>query len=79
MTAITYLMQQGEMAEAAYANFVDSSGNLIVTDAGIKSALEIGGFSETQATHFVNNWSVEHHLPNTDSGLFEMLHRCLEE
>ena len=58
MNTITSLFQQAQLAEAAYANFFDNSGNLITTNAGLVTALTDSKFSQAQATAFTNEWSV---------------------
>jgi hypothetical protein len=66
VNTITSLFQQAQLAEAAYANFLDTSGNLLTTDALIKAALVASGFSSdpnnptqsAQATAFINEWEV---------------------
>ena len=81
MSSIHNLFQQAELSEAAYANFVDSAGNLLTNPDDIKAALQDAGnnmrFSSTQATAFVSQWRVVNHIPDTASGfsatLFERL------
>lgn len=64
MSTITDLFQQSQLAEAAYANFIDDSGNLLTTTDGVRKALIDSGFSKgpdgqsTQATVFVAEWQV---------------------
>lgn len=58
MSTIRDLFQQAQMAEAAYASFFDNAGNLLTTNAGVITALQREGFSESQATAFVQNWRV---------------------
>ena len=62
------LFDLGQTAEAAYANFINSDGDLLTLDDDVKAALKSLGFSETQATNFVAEWSVVAHQPNTESG-----------
>jgi hypothetical protein len=45
MNTIQNLFQQAQLAEAAYANFFDTSGNLITSDDGVTAALIASGFS----------------------------------
>jgi hypothetical protein len=81
MSSIQNLFQQAQLSEAAYANFVDSAGNLLTNPDDIKAALQDAGnnmrFSSTQATAFVSQWRVVNHIPDTASGfsatLFERL------
>lgn len=77
MSTIQDLFQQAQLAEAAYANFFDNSGNLITTNSGVSTALQNDGMSEEQATEFVKQWQVVSHQPDTSSGfsatLFERL------
>jgi len=74
MSTIEELSQQTQLAEAAYANFIDSTGNLITTDAGITGALIASGFStnasgqSSQAVDFIAHWEVVDQF--TASGLF---------
>lgn len=58
MITITSLFQQAQLAEAAYANFFDISGNLITTNAGLVTALTDNKFSQAQATAFLTQWEV---------------------
>ena len=60
MSTIQDLFQQAQLAEAAYANFFDNSGNLITTNAGVSTALQNDGMSEKQAAEFVKHWRVKH-------------------
>lgn len=76
MTTIQDLFQQAQLAEAAYANFYDASGNLITSDDGVKAALITAGFSKdpnnptqsAQATVFAARYQVISQQPNTGSG-----------
>lgn len=58
MNTIQDLFQQAQLAEAAYANFRDSEGNLIIDVDGVKTALRNEGMSTAQATALANEWSV---------------------
>lgn len=66
MSTISELFQQAQLAEAAYANFFDSAGNLITSKTGITAALISAGFSKNssdptlsaQASAFVKEWTV---------------------
>jgi hypothetical protein len=58
MSTIQELFQQAQLAEAAYASFFDDAGFLVTTDAQVKTALTIGGFSPSQADDFVAHWQV---------------------
>jgi hypothetical protein len=67
MSAVQNLFQQAQLAEAAYANFINpDTGTIYNTDAGIQAALIASGFSSdpnnpaqsAQATDFVTNWRV---------------------
>lgn len=87
MADTTKIFDMASMAEAAYANFVDASGDLLVTDtATLIAKLEDfdgdpsngkSGFSKTQAEEFAKHYRVISQRPNTDSGysgtLFERL------
>lgn len=70
MSITTSLFDQALLAEAAYADFSDPLKTKL-------QALKDAGFSETQATEFVNNWRVVHHQQNLTSGfsatLFEYI------
>lgn len=76
MNTITSLFQQAQLAEAAYANFIDNAGNLITTDAGVKTALIASGFSidlnnptqSAQAAALANEWSVVDQYDNSSWG-----------
>jgi hypothetical protein len=70
MSSITTLFEEAQLAEAAYANFFDDSGNLITTNAQLITALTTGDmkFSIAQATDFTNRYQVVSQLPNTASG-----------
>jgi hypothetical protein len=74
MSTITSLFQQAQLAEAAYANYINpNTGAIYNTDASIQNALIAAGFSGTQgnppqsaqATAFVAEWSVVSQQPNT--------------
>ncbi len=75
MSTIQNLFQQAQLAEAAYANFFDASGNLITSADGVKAALIASGFSEdpnnptlsAQAAAFVADWSVVSQQSDTGS------------
>jgi Ca2+-binding RTX toxin-like protein len=58
MTTIQYLFEQGQLAEAAYASYIDNAGNLITSDSGVISTLQTEGMSESQATEFATHWRV---------------------
>lgn len=85
MNTITSLFEQAQLAEAAYAKFINSVGGLITTGDELKAALIASGFSQSpndptqsaQATEFVKQWRVVDHIPDTASGfsatLFERL------
>ncbi len=68
MTATQNFFQQAQLAEAAYANFVAVGGGIITDRDGVIGALQIEGFSESQATAFVNDWEVIGHIPDTAAG-----------
>ncbi len=61
MTDFKNLFEQAQMAEAAYANF------LAIPDP--KDALIAKGFSVSQATTFVSQWSVVHQYTAPPSGI----------
>jgi hypothetical protein len=67
MSTIQDLFQQSQLAEAAYANFVNGGG-LIATGDELKTALIAEGFSESQAADFVTHWQVVSQQPDTASG-----------
>lgn len=77
MSTIT-LFDQAQLAEAAYAEFIDSGGNLITSIAGVKNALKTEGMTESQAAIFVTQWRVVHHILDTQNGfsatVFERLY-----
>ncbi len=70
MSTIENLFQQAQLAEAAYANFVNSAGTLQTDVDSVKTALTTGDgkFSTAQATAFITDWSVVSQQPNTTSG-----------
>ncbi len=76
MSSIQELFQQAQLSEAAYANFLNSSGNLLENEDDIKVALIASGFSKdsnnptqsAQATAFVADWEVISHIPDTAAG-----------
>ena len=78
MNTIQNLFQQAQLAEAAYANFFDTFGNLITSDDGVKATLIATGFSKdpnnltqsTQATAFVADWGVVDQYTAPDGGAF---------
>lgn len=77
MSATTPLFEKTQLAEAAYANFLDNAGNTITTNAALITALTIGDgkFSLSQATAFVNQWQVVGHIPDTASGFSATIFR----
>jgi Ca2+-binding RTX toxin-like protein len=58
MSTIPDLFQQAQLSEAAYANFIDSAGNLLTTDADVIAALRGRDFGESQAIAFVQSWRI---------------------
>ena len=57
------------LAEAAYANLLDSTDNVTITGSDdVITALKSNGFSETQEEEFVKDWEVVSHQANTASG-----------
>ena len=58
MNITTSLFDQAQLAEAAYANFIDANGNMITNNAGVRAALESKAFSPAQASAFVTDWQV---------------------
>lgn len=71
MTANQKLFNQASLAEAAYASFIDSNGNVIKTTDDIKTALKVienNPFTETPAAEFAAKYRVVSHIPNTASG-----------
>lgn len=72
MNTIYSLMDRALLSEAAYANFVDNSGNLFTNISDIEAALRGPAndrlFSDAQAADFVTHWKVVDHIPDTDSG-----------
>lgn len=69
MSTIQDLFQQTLLAEAAYANFWNSSTNSTITDpALVKAALISEGMSEVQASDFVTQWQVVAQQPDMLSG-----------
>ncbi|NOT20816.1 MAG: hypothetical protein HOP24_11220, partial [Sideroxydans sp.] len=69
MNTIQNLFQQAQLAEAAYANFIDPQTNLPYVDTTkIQGALEASSFSATQAADFAARYQVISHTPNTSNG-----------
>lgn len=69
MSSIQDLFQQAQLAEAAYANFIDPlTGLPYTTTNGIKDALITEGMRDAQAAAFVAQWRVVSQQPNTASG-----------
>jgi hypothetical protein len=68
MSTITSLFQQAQLAEAAYADFLDDAGFLITTDAQYKSSLRANGFSQAQANEFTTHWKLVDQYTATDWG-----------
>ena len=68
METITSVFEQAELAEAAYANFIDGSGNLIIDKDKIITALRDYSFSAVQASDFLTHWKIIDQCPNTDTG-----------
>lgn len=60
MSTIQNVFQQAQLAEAAYANFLDPNISYL-------KALTNGGMSPVQATAFLADWSVVSQQPNTES------------
>ena len=58
MNITTSLFDQAQLAEAAYANFIDAGGNVITNNADVIAALQAKKFSEAQATDFTDHWQV---------------------
>ena len=58
MSTIQDLFQQAQLAEAAYANFINSAGNLTADVDSVKTALQNEGMSITQATDFTNRYQL---------------------
>lgn len=73
MNTIQNLFQQAQLAEAAYANFIDPlTGLSYSTNKGIEDALKDKGnsmsFSQSQAAAFAARYQVVSQQPNTASG-----------
>lgn len=73
MSTIQELFEQAQLAEAAYANFIDPNTGLPYTfTRGIADALQDTNnnmsFSATQATEFAQHWEVVDQIPNTVTG-----------
>lgn len=74
MMDINSIANKAKLSEASYANLRDaknSDGNYDIDKVRIALTAiggENKGFSEAQATNFVNNWKVLAHQPDTDSG-----------
>lgn len=68
MSTIQEMLQQAQLAEAAYANLIDSAGNIIADVIGLKTALKAEGMSEFQADDFVTHWSVISQQSDTATG-----------
>lgn len=69
MSTIENLFQQAQLAEAAYANFVNSAGTLQTDVDSVKTALTTGdgAFYVAQAAAFVADWSVISQQSDTGS------------
>ncbi|MBX9904846.1 MAG: putative Ig domain-containing protein [Burkholderiales bacterium] len=66
MNTIRGLFQQAQLAEAAYANFINpDTGAIYNTNAGIQDALIAEQFSPAQAASFVQNWRVASQFSET--------------
>lgn len=63
---VEFVANMAELAEASYALFDLNDPS---------TALISSGFSATQAAEFVTNWSVVHHLPDTDTDFSAILFR----
>ena len=65
-----FLFEQAQLSDATYADFTSAfnpdDGTYV--DTGVISALEERGFSLTQATEFVSEWSVVSQKENTVNG-----------
>ena len=77
MSTIT-LFDQAQLAEAAYAEFTDSGGNLITSIGGVINALKAEGMSESQAAEIVIHWKVVSHIPNTSTGFSATIFESLD-
>lgn len=75
MSPISNLFQQAQLAEAAYAELLDRSGNLITSIPGVTTALRDEDFSATQASTFADTWEVRDHTPDTLSGFSATIFR----
>ena len=67
----TSLLNMALLSEASYVLFdkvANTSDNALLIEALTNQRNFNGAFSFTQATEFVENWSVRHHEPNTSSG-----------
>src|SRR4029079_7491435 len=59
MNSINSSFQKSQLAEAAYADFINpSTGGIFITDAGTEGALTSATFSASQAGEFVSQWRV---------------------
>jgi hypothetical protein len=71
------LFDMASLAEAAYADFNDSNGGVLIAEQVIVNRLKAKDWSETQAKEFAKHYRVVHQQPNTTSGfsatLFERL------
>ena len=68
MNPITDLFQQAQLAEAAYAEFIDPQTGLVYTDtAKITGALIAEGMSTAQTTALSNEWSVVDQYDNSST------------
>jgi Ca2+-binding RTX toxin-like protein len=61
VSTVTNLFQQGQLAEAAYADFSNSG-------VSTRQALISSGFSSSQATVFLEEWTLIDHVPDTING-----------
>src|SRR5688500_7441335 len=73
---VSKIFEQVQFADASYSNFLAVAGELIEgTPTGVQTeaGLVAGEFAPAQAAHFVTNYHVLHHRPNTRSGFSAML------
>lgn len=58
MSSIQEFFQQTQLAEAAYADFRSPTGQLIIDNVGVSTALQAEGMSKTQGDTLASNWQV---------------------
>jgi Ca2+-binding RTX toxin-like protein len=73
------LFDMASLAEAAYADFNDSNGGVLIAEQDIVNRLKAKDWSETQAKEFAKHYRVVHQQPNTASGFSATVFERLSE